>query len=141
MAVKTTGPPSSPEVMSSCGGDDHVEILLLDRLGVVVGELVSKHLFANALRSESRLDDLPRHVTRTKSRQLDFSRQARERLGFRLGDIGLINLDRELDRVAFEYFGRGSHTKTEAYLAPGEPTYGPAAPRQLGAWPSKALLP
>src|ERR1019366_1960209 len=87
------------------GRDDHVEVLRLDGVRVVLRELVAEHLVPDALGTELRLDQSTGNMPWTKARHLHLATQSRQCFFLRPDDIGLVDLNRELYLVAFEYFG------------------------------------
>ena len=80
-------------------------MLLLDSVRVVVRSASRQDLLADALRPEARLDHPTRNVAWTEARKLNFTGQASEGFVLRACDVGLVDLDCELDLVTFDDFG------------------------------------
>ncbi len=86
------------------GSGDRVEGGFLDRLGVVVRKGVPDHLLPDRFASEAGLEQSPRHLPGPEPGNAHLTLQSSHRVVDSRLQLLLIDLDGELDLVAFEHF-------------------------------------
>jgi hypothetical protein len=90
-------------------------------LGVVVRQRVTDHLGANRLRPESELKQSARHLAGTEARDAHLFLQPAKGFVDCFSELILVDFDGELDTIALEYFGSGTHRSCVLYRASANP--------------------
>ena len=99
-------------------GGDGVEVGLLDGLGVVVGQGVPDDLLPDGLAAETGLQQPPGDLPGAEPGHVHLTLQSSHCLVDSRRELLLVDLDGELDLVAFENFGGGTHRARGFYRSP-----------------------
>ncbi len=91
------------------GGGDDVDVVVLHGLGVVLGDGVAEGLAAGHALAEPLLEDAPGGLARPEPGDVHLTGDLAEGRVDRLFEFGLVDLDRELDLVVFEFLDGRLH--------------------------------
>ena len=93
------------------GGGDQVDLVLTDRLGEVLRNAVPKCLLTGGGEADSRLENLARGLTGTEPGKPHLEGQLAERGVDVLVELGVVDLDGQLDLVSLEGFQCALHRR------------------------------
>src|SRR4029079_5411013 len=91
-------------------GDD-VDVVVADRLAVIVGQRLAEGLGAADVLAELGFEDAPGRLARAEPGELHLPGDPAERLIDVLFEFGLVDLDRKADLVAFQCLDGGLHRR------------------------------
>ena len=109
VASKPTGPSSSPPVISTSGDGDQVDVVLAHGLGQVLRDGVAQCLLAGRREADAGLEHPARRLAGAEPGQPDLPGDLAERLVDVAVELGLVDVDRELDLVPLEGLHRALH--------------------------------
>ena len=105
------------------GRGDGVDGLILDSLDVVVGQGVTERFLACHLGTEPGFEEAPRRLAGPEAGDAGLAADLAEGGVDGLVELGLVDLDRNLDLVALKGLNAGPHRRTTLPGGPANPAY------------------